>query len=139
MNIRIKLWSLVTNFYPWFLRKVYKMNIGKSCKIAMSAHLDKSVNPRGIHIGDGTWILREAMILAHDHCRSLRADTIIGKNCVIGIRSIIMPGVKIGDQVVVGGGSIVTKDIPDNCVAVGNPAKIIKTGVKVSNGKIVNE
>lgn len=115
------------------------MNIGKDVKIAMSAHLDKSINPRGIHIGDNTWILREAMILAHDHCRSLKTDTIIGNDCVIGIRSIIMPGVTIGNQVVVGSGSIVTKDIPDNCIVVGNPAKIIRTDVKVINGKIIED
>ena len=43
------------------------------------------------------------MILAHDHCRSLKADTYIGKNCVIGVRSIIMPGLSVGNQVVIGG------------------------------------
>jgi maltose O-acetyltransferase len=47
-----------------------------------------------------------------------------------------MPGVKIGNEVVIGSGSIVTKDIPDNCIAVGNPAKVIKTNIKVHNGKI---
>lgn len=77
------------------------------------------------------------MILAHDHCRSLKADTFIGSDCVIGVRSIIMPGVRIGNQAVVGGGSVVTKDLPDNCIAVGNPAKIIRTGIKVANGKII--
>ena len=137
--MRRRLWKIVTEFYPRFLRTVYKMNIGKDVKIAMSAHLDKSINPRGIHIGDNTWILREAMILAHDHCRSLKTDTIIGNDCVIGIRSIIMPGVTIGNQVVVGSGSIVTKDIPDNCIVVGNPAKIIRTDVKVINGKIIED
>ena len=138
MNIRIKLWSLVTNFYPWFLRRFYKMNIGFGCRIAMSAHLDKSVNPKGIHIGDHTWVLREAMILAHDHCRRLRTDVRIGNNCVIGIRSIILPGVKIGNQVIVGAGSIVTKDIPDNCIVVGNPAKVIRTGINVKYGQIID-
>ena len=137
MKIRLILWNILTEFYPWFLRKIYKMNIGKGCKISRSAHLDKSINPRGIYIGDNTWVLREVMILAHDHCRSLRADTFIGENCVIGIRSIIMPGVRIGNEVVIGGGSVVTKDIPDNCIAVGNPAKIIKRDVKVKNGKIL--
>lgn len=48
-------------------------------------------------------MLSGAMILAHDHCRSLKADTYIGKNCVIGVRSIIMPGLSIGNQVVIGG------------------------------------
>lgn len=48
-------------------------------------------------------MLSGAMILAHDHCRSLKADTYIGKNCVIGVRSIIMPGLYAGNQVVIGG------------------------------------
>lgn len=38
----------------------------------------------------------------------------------------VMPGVTIGSNVVIGGGSVVTKDIPDNCVAVGNPCKVIR-------------
>jgi len=80
------------------------MDIGKNCRISWKAHLDKSVNPKGIHIGDNTWVLSGAMILAHDHCRSLKADTYIGKNCVIGVRSIIMPGLSVGNQVVIGGG-----------------------------------
>jgi maltose O-acetyltransferase len=49
-----------------------------------------------------------------------------------------MPGVKIGNEVVIGSGSVVTKDIPNNCIAVGNPAKIIKTDIHVYNGKIQN-
>lgn len=54
-------------------------------------------------------MLSGAMILAHDHCRSLKADTYIGKNCVIGVRSIIMPGLSIGNQVVMGGGAWLQK------------------------------
>lgn len=50
----------------------------------------------------------------------------IGDNVWIGGGSIINPGVNIGDNVVIGSGSVVTKDIPSNCVAVGNPCKIIK-------------
>ena len=80
------------------------MDIGRNCRISWKAHLDKSINPKGIHIGDNTWVLSGAMILAHDHCRSLKADTYIGANCVIGVRSIIMLGLMIGNQVVIGGG-----------------------------------
>ncbi|MBR4951317.1 MAG: sugar O-acetyltransferase [Clostridia bacterium] len=50
----------------------------------------------------------------------------IGKNCWIGSGAIILPGVTIGDNTVIGAGSVVTKDIPANVVAVGNPCKILR-------------
>lgn len=50
----------------------------------------------------------------------------IGKNCWIGAGAIILPGVTIGDQVIVGAGSVVTKDLPSNVVAVGNPCRVIR-------------
>jgi len=104
MNTRKTLWKILVELYPAWLRFRYKMDIGKNCRISWKAHLDKSVNPKGVHIGDNTWVLSEAMILAHDHCRGLVADTYIGSNCVIGVRSNILPGVNVGNQVVVGGG-----------------------------------
>lgn len=50
----------------------------------------------------------------------------IGKNCWIGAGAVIVPGVKIGDNTVIGAGSVVTKDIPSNVVAVGNPCKVLR-------------
>ena len=50
----------------------------------------------------------------------------IGRNCWFGAGAIVLPGVTIGDNVVVGAGSIVTKDLPDNVVAVGNPCRILR-------------
>lgn len=50
----------------------------------------------------------------------------IGRNCWLGAGVIVMPGVTIGDNVVIGAGSIVTKDIPSDVVAVGNPCKVLR-------------
>lgn len=50
----------------------------------------------------------------------------IGKNCWIGAGAVIVPGVTIGDNTVIGAGSVVTKDIPSNVVAVGNPCKVLR-------------
>ena len=50
----------------------------------------------------------------------------IGKRCWIGVNSIILPGVTIGDNVIIGAGSVVTSDIPSNMIAVGSPARVIR-------------
>ena len=50
----------------------------------------------------------------------------IGKNCWLGAGVIILPGVTIGDNVVIGAGSVVTKDLPSNVIAVGNPCKVLR-------------
>ena len=138
MNIRSFLWRHITRLYASYLRRAFGMDIGEDCRISWKAHLDKSINPQGIHIGDGTDVLNGAMILSHDNCRSLKVDTYVGENCVIGVRSIILPGVRVGDSCIIGAGSVVTKDIPNNCIAVGNPAKVIHEGVAVFHGKIIN-
>lgn len=84
------------------------------------------------------------MVLAHDYCRGengtgKRYETYIGKNCVIGINSIILPGLTIGDHCVVAAGSVVTKSIPPHSMVAGNPAKVLRTGVVVSDkGQILN-
>ena len=54
----------------------------------------------------------------------------IGKHVWIGTNAIILKGITIGDGSVIGAGSVVTKDVPAACVAVGNPAKVVKTNIK---------
>ena len=61
-----------------------------------------------------------------EHGYQYNAPVKIGRNCWIGAGAIILPGITIGDNVVVGAGSVVTKDIPDNVVAVGNPCKVLR-------------
>lgn len=58
--------------------------------------------------------------------KSITAPVTLGKNVWIGGGSIILPGVSIGDNTTVGAGSVVTKSLPSDCVAVGNPCRIIR-------------
>ena len=53
-------------------------------------------------------------------------DTIIGKNVFIGCNALILKGVHVGDNAVIGAGSVVSKDVPANCVVAGNPAVVVK-------------
>lgn len=134
-GLRKKVWFFLSEIERWKYNHIYRHDIGKNVIISHRAHLDKGVP--GIHIGEGTWVLAEASILNHDVCRGVYTQTYIGKHCVIGSHSIILPGLHIGDMVVVGSGSVVSHSIPDNCIVVGNPARIIKTGVEVKNGRII--
>lgn len=86
-----------------------------------------------IHIGHGTWIAMNVGIITTNHAlenpnnHEAGRDVIIGKNCWLGMNSIILPGVTLGDHTVVGAGSVVTKSFSEgNCVIAGNPAKKIK-------------
>ena len=73
-------------------------------------------------------------ILTHDHTMSAwNLHTRIGARCFIGNHAIIMPGLVIGDEVIVGAGSVVTKDVPANCIVAGNPARIIRTGIRMND------
>ncbi len=128
---------VITSMKLVVLRNVYHMNISRSARISQGAYLDKT-NPRGIYIGDESFVAYGAMILTHDFCRSLYKKTSIGKGCFIGARSIILPGVTIGDHVIVGAGSVVTKDVKSNCIVAGNPAKIIKENINTTTyGKLI--
>ena len=93
------------------------------------------VDDTHIYVGDNTMFGPNVVIATAGHpiLPSLREEmyqynmpVIIGKNCWIGSGVIIVPGITIGDNVVIGAGSIVTKDLPSNVVAVGNPCYILR-------------
>ena len=129
--IRTQLYLSLRSLMAWKYRTLYRMDIGRNTGINRKAKLDKNVYPEGIHIGNNCNILGGAIILSHDACRSLKADTYIGDNVIVGINSIILPGVRIGNHVVIGAGSVVTKDVPDNVIVAGNPVRIIRKGIRV--------
>ncbi len=89
-----------------------------------------------IKIGDNVAIARDVIIRdtdAHDILEDNHEKTLpvkIGNHVWIGTRAIIMKGVNIGDGAIVGAGSIVTKDVPANSIAVGVPAKVIRNNVE---------
>jgi acetyltransferase-like isoleucine patch superfamily enzyme len=113
----------------WSLRNLAGMDIGRDTKISLRADLD-STNPRGVHIGDGTLVAFHAVVFAHDLSRHFHTHTYIGRNCFIGAHAIIMPGVTIGDQSIVGAGSVVTRDVPAGSIVGGNPARILRSGIR---------
>lgn len=93
------------------------------------------VDDTHIYVGDHTMIGPNVTIATGTHpiLPSLREKEFqynrpvyIGKNCWIGAAAVILPGVTIGDRSVIGAGSVVTKDIPADTVAVGNPCRVLR-------------
>lgn len=122
----------------WYFRRIAMMDIHPGVRISLRANLDVT-NPRGVHIDEGTYVSFYAIILAHDMSRLLHIDTYIGKNCFIGTQSIIMPGVRIGDECVIASGSVVTKDVPSHSIVAGNPAHIIRSNIRTIKWGILVE
>lgn len=127
--VRRELRPLFGELRRLYFNKLWGMDIGPGCRISFSAKLDKSY-PRGIHIGEDTAINFGACVLTHDTPRGLHLHTWIGKECNIGAHSIIMPGIRIGDNSVVAAASVVMKDVPPNCLVAGNPARIMEKGIR---------
>ena len=104
------------------------VGIGNRCEIACH---------QLIKIGSGTMLAPNVLMFDHNHTFDLRTGVNqrqyengsiqIGQKCWIGANVTILKDVNIGDNCVIGAGSVVVKSIPDNSVAVGNPARVIKT------------
>lgn len=93
------------------------------------------VDDTHIYVGDYTMIGPNVVLATAGHpiLPKLRPDAYqfnlpihIGRNCWLGAGVIVLPGITIGDNSVIGAGSVVTKDIPANVVAVGNPCRVLR-------------
>lgn len=113
----------------WLVR-VWGMDIDPTAQFSLSAQFDRTFPP-GVHVGAFSYVAFEARILTHDRTRGLYLHTRVGANCFIGGRSLILPGVEIGDGCVIGAASVVTRSVPPRCIAAGNPARVIREGIEV--------
>lgn len=132
--------------YPLYLRKMgvnFTGDISNTGFIASNVKFDSVAYADKISVGENTIISGGVSILVHDYSVATAIRTIapvkkgalphflrevkIGNNCFIGMRSIILPGTTIGDDTIVGAGSVVKGNIPSGVIVAGNPAKIIKT------------
>jgi acetyltransferase-like isoleucine patch superfamily enzyme len=100
-------------------------------------HLDR-LYPAGVHIDEHCLIASGVTILSHDHCKRVDGhpfllDTYIGKRCFIAVNATILPGVHIGDEVIVGAGAVVAKNVPSNVIVAGNPATIIREHIRMND------
>ncbi len=122
-----------------FLHRLRGVKVGKGSKINRTAQLDDS-HPELIKIGRKVWVTSGVMILCHQRDISQYSvgvavmdlplknkGVVIEDGAHIGIGAMIMPGVTIGKGAIIGAGAVVTSDIPAYSVAVGIPAKVIKT------------
>jgi len=122
---------------PW-LWKLTGVKVQGKISIGYDVFYDVN-SARYITIEEGVWITSRVLLLCHQRDISkysvgeninklpyLFGNITLKKGCHIGMDTIIMPGVTIGEGAIIGAGSVVTKDIPAWTIAVGNPARVIK-------------
>ena len=111
-------------------------SIGKNLHIGRNVFINSGCrfqDQGGITIGDGTLIGHNVVMATLNHSENPEeranlhpAPIHIGRNVWIGASATILPGVTIGDGAIVGAGAVVTRDVPENTIVVGIPAKILR-------------
>ncbi|HEY4324216.1 MAG TPA: acyltransferase [Mucilaginibacter sp.] len=113
------------------------VNMGANIHIYGNPYNMFGTEPWCITLGNNVHITRDVIFICHDGGTLLFRDSIpdleitapinVGSNVYIGVRSIILPGVKIGNNCIIAAGSVVSKEVKDNTVVGGVPAKFIKS------------
>jgi len=121
------------------LHKARGVQIGEGVFIGEQVHLDDYA-PELIKLANGVRVAAQTIIMSHKrdiggcYKKEMKAvevpikhfETILEEDVQVGIRSIIMPGVRIGKGAIIGAGSLVTRDIPEYSLAIGVPAEVVK-------------
>lgn len=133
-QIRTKYNQTIIKMKVYYYRKK-GIKIGCNFTISRKTYIDLH-KPEYIEIGDNVKLTRGAMILCYDSSKDMDEfkkyfdnpfkRVKIGNGIYVGAHSIIMPGVVIGDNVIIGANSVVTHDIPSNCIVAGVPARKIR-------------
>ncbi len=109
--------------YHWIVRHKRKLKLGRQTDIGAFTYINAK---NGVIIEDFAQIGSHCSIYSISTIDEKEGPVILRRNCKIGSHSVIMPGVTVGENSVVGAFSFVNKDIPDNVTAFGVPAKVIK-------------
>lgn len=114
-----------------FFHRLRGVRIGKNVEIGYNCVLD-NVHPNWISIEDGAVVSAGTAILAHDNAFFYTGrgpvkygPVVIKKNAFIGINSVIMPNVTVGEKAIVGANSVVVRDVASNSIVAGSPARVI--------------
>ena len=113
--------------YNWVVQHKDKLKLGYKTDIGAFTYINAR---NGVIIDDYVQIGSHCSIYSVSTIDNKRGEVILKKGCRIGSHSVIMPGVTIGENSIIGAFSFVNEDIPDNVVAVGVPAKIIRNLTK---------
>jgi acetyltransferase-like isoleucine patch superfamily enzyme len=109
--------------YNWVVQHKDKLKLGYMTDIGAFTYINAK---NGVVIEDFVQIGSHCSIYSVSTIDNEEGEVVLRKNCRIGSHSIIMPGVTVGENSIVGAFSLVNSDIPDNVVAVGVPAKVVK-------------
>lgn len=109
--------------YNWLVQNKENLDLGYKTDIGAFTYINAKNN---VVIEDYVQIGSQCSIYSISTIDDKEGEVILKKNCRIGTHSVVMPGVTIGENSVVGAFSFVTEDIPDNVVAFGVPAKVIR-------------